>query len=437
MVKLLRKNGSIEHILVEKTDRLTRNFRDVVKIDDLGRTIHFVKEGNILTPDSKSGEKLMHDIKVVLAKNYIDNLSEETSKGMLEKARQNIWPSVAPLGYLNNRETKRIDVDFKRAPIIRELFEEYSSGKMSLRSATKYAKEKGLRSKKGNTVSQSNIYKILINPIYIGDFVWKGVYYKGSHNPIVSREVFDRVQIAVRNKSKPAKRKHDLAFRGLARCGNCGCMITGEFKKEKYTYYRCTRMRGNCVEKPITESRLAEMLGEPLKRLRMTDERLEWIIEALKESHQEEKKYKAEEIRKLESEYEGLSWKIDKLYEDKLEDVIPPNFWKSKFKEYQSRQDKITELIEEHRTAGKDYLENGVRILELAQKAYSLYVMQDSFEKRKLLDLLYWNCTLEGGIAKGELRKPFDLIADGVAEEERLIKEKAPEKALNENWLLR
>jgi len=42
----------------------------------------------------------------------------------------------------------------------------------------------------------------------------------------------------------------------------------------KYVYYRCTKYRGKCAEKGIREERLAELLGEPLKRLRMTKERV-------------------------------------------------------------------------------------------------------------------------------------------------------------------
>ena len=92
MVEFLRTHKS--HVLLcEKTDRLYRNFLDLVTIDELGVEIHFTKESVVLTPDSRSSEKLAHEIKVVLAKNYIDNLSEETRKGMLEKARQGIWPS--------------------------------------------------------------------------------------------------------------------------------------------------------------------------------------------------------------------------------------------------------------------------------------------------------------------------------------------------------
>ncbi|MBN2286071.1 MAG: recombinase family protein, partial [Tissierellales bacterium] len=237
LVSFLKKNRKIKNVLVEKTDRLYRNLRDRVTLYDLGVNIHFVKEGEIIGPDSKSHQKLMHDIKLVMAKNYIDNLSEETSKGMQEKAEQGLWPSFAPLGYLNNRDTKGIDIDFKRARIIRELFEIYSEGISTLRDLTRIASEMGLRTRKGNTVSRSNIHKMLKNPIFIGDFIWKGVYFKGKHNPIISRECFETVQGVLKNRTRPRNTKHKFAFRGLIKCGHCGCSVTSEIKKGKYVYY--------------------------------------------------------------------------------------------------------------------------------------------------------------------------------------------------------
>ena len=102
MVALLRKNPKCRALIVEKTDRLYRNFKDYVILDEIeGLEIHFVKEGTVIFRDSRSSEKFIHGIKVLMAKNYIDNLSEETRKGMTEKATQGIWPSFAPLGYKN------------------------------------------------------------------------------------------------------------------------------------------------------------------------------------------------------------------------------------------------------------------------------------------------------------------------------------------------
>ena len=131
MVGFLRANPRVRVILVEKTDRLYRNLKDWVMLDELDVQIHLVKEGAVLSRDSKSSEKFMHGIKVLMAKNYIDNLSEETKKGMLEKAEQGIWPSAAPLGYRNvdGAKGKRvIEPDPDVAPHVTKMFEWYAAG---------------------------------------------------------------------------------------------------------------------------------------------------------------------------------------------------------------------------------------------------------------------------------------------------------------------
>src|SRR6202521_642805 len=101
MVAYLKAHASIRVLLVEKTNRLYRNLKDWVTVDELEVEIHFPKEGVVLSRESRSSEKFMHGIKVLMAKNYIDNLSEEARKGMQEKAEQGIWPTKTPLGYRN------------------------------------------------------------------------------------------------------------------------------------------------------------------------------------------------------------------------------------------------------------------------------------------------------------------------------------------------
>src|SRR5882672_3665329 len=154
-------------VLVEKTDRLYRNLKDWVTLDDLDLEIHFVKENVVLSRDSRSSEKFIHGIKVLMAKNYIDNLSEETRKGMLEKAQQGTWPSCAPLGYLNvvGPEGKRmIRPDPEVAPIIARLYERYATGNYSVREMARTARADGLAYRKsGDAVPTSTIHKILRN----------------------------------------------------------------------------------------------------------------------------------------------------------------------------------------------------------------------------------------------------------------------------------
>src|SRR5262249_58599945 len=143
MVAYLKAHPSVRVMLVEKTDRLYCKRKDWVTVDELDVEIHFPKEGVVLSRESRSSEKFMHGIQVLMAKNYVDNLSEETRKGMLEKAEQGIWPSFAPLGYCNVNGPagkKVIQPDPVLAPLVTRLFEWYATGIYSIRDVTKMAR---------------------------------------------------------------------------------------------------------------------------------------------------------------------------------------------------------------------------------------------------------------------------------------------------------
>ena len=147
MVGYLKAHPSVRVMLVEKTDRLYRNLKDWVTVDELDVETHFPKEGVVLSRESRSSEKFMHGIKVLMAKNYIDNLSEEARKGMQEKAEQGIWPTKCPLGYRNMTGPdgkKIIATDPAIAPLIVKLFEWYGRGDISLKEAARKAHAAGL-----------------------------------------------------------------------------------------------------------------------------------------------------------------------------------------------------------------------------------------------------------------------------------------------------
>jgi DNA invertase Pin-like site-specific DNA recombinase len=102
MVTFMEKSPDCRIVLAEKTDRLYRNLRDCLTLEDLDLEIHLPKEGQIISKNARSQAKLIHGIHVVLARNYIENLREEAKKGMREKAEQGIYPSRPPFGYRNN-----------------------------------------------------------------------------------------------------------------------------------------------------------------------------------------------------------------------------------------------------------------------------------------------------------------------------------------------
>jgi site-specific DNA recombinase len=186
MLAYLKKHhASCRTILVEKTDRLYRNPKDWVTLDELDVEIHFVKENQIVSKNSRSSEKLIHGIKVLFAKNTIDKLSEETRKGM-PKARSGIYPSYAPVGYRNvdGPNGKRvIHPDPETAPVITEIYERFATGKHSLESLMAELGVEGV-TLRGRRIYRSMTHQILRKRLYMGDFDWDGVTYQGTHEPL-------------------------------------------------------------------------------------------------------------------------------------------------------------------------------------------------------------------------------------------------------------
>ena len=95
MMTWFRRNRSCRILLVEKTDRLYRNLRDAVTLEDLDIETHLVKEGQVISKDAKSQAKFIHGINLVVARNYFDNLREEVKKGVLQKASLGVYPGHA------------------------------------------------------------------------------------------------------------------------------------------------------------------------------------------------------------------------------------------------------------------------------------------------------------------------------------------------------
>ena len=241
----------------------------------------------------------------------------------------------------------------------------------------------------------------------------KGKLYKGVYTPIITRELWDRVQRVLRQRGirKPRKVTHDFAFNNLIRCGHCDCALVGEIKKGRYTYYRCTHYKGKCPDPYVREEVLEEKFTDILRGLHFDEEILGWVKEALRESHGEEKEFHREAIERLQAEYNRLQRRIETAYEDKLDGRITTEFYDQKVGEWRTEQARIREATADHEAANQSYLDEGVALLELASRAADLFEKQPASEKRRLLDFVLSNCTWANGVLTPEFRQPFDMIA--------------------------
>ena len=157
----------------------------------------------------------------------------------MEKAEQAIYPSFAPLGYRNvmGPNGKRIiEPDPDVSSLVTQVFHWYATGQHSIADVTEMVRQAGLVSRGSkNPVSKSNIHKLLRKRVHTGDFDWNGKTYRGSHQPLISMGLFDRVQEILdgRFTTKQKVAKHEFAFSGLVNCGHCGCALVAEKKKGK------------------------------------------------------------------------------------------------------------------------------------------------------------------------------------------------------------
>ena len=210
--------------------------------------------------------------------------------------------------------------------------------------------------------------------------------------------------------NKPRYRKHDFAFRGLLKCAYDQSLVTAEIKKSKYTYYRCTGSRGKCELPYFREEELGERLGQILKDIYIPDRVLSELEESLLTSRGREAGLKREQEQRLQQRLAAVRNRLDQAYLDKLDGKITEEFWSRKTAEWQAEENQIHMAILGLAEIKPERMLDAVRILELANKAYFLYVKQPPAEKAKLLNLVLSNCSIDAASIYPTYRKPFDLI---------------------------
>ena len=414
MLAFLRKRREPRPaILVEKTDRLYRNLKDWVSLDEMKVDIHLVKEGIVLSEESRSSEKFIHGIKVLMAKNYVDNLSEEVKKGMHHKAREGNWPSSAPFGYLNERDGGRsfIVPDPERALLLRNLFEQYDTGEHSLDSLAEHAATIGLRGRRGGKLYAATIHTMLRNPLYAGQFYWGGQLYIGKDPKLISWELFDRVQARLDGHPYTRASEHTFAYTGLITCGLCGHAYTAELKKGVYVYYRCAKQcrKG---EKYVPERKMTELILRHVARLRMPPHLREYVLNALRSSRRLVADETRTRITAATQRLDRLSRLIDKAYEDKLEGRIDQEFFTQKRLEWEEQRADAAREVERLTKANSASLTTAERVFELANSAYDQLSAREPLQHRDLLKWLFSNFTFAEGTLAATLRKPFDLLTE-------------------------
>jgi len=410
MVQYIKTHRNIKYVYIEKPDRLTRNLKDATLAYELvynyDITFVFTRDNFSLSKNSNSHAKFQFDIKAVLAKNYIDNLSDEVKKGqrgMLEEGR---WPGgSAPTGY--KKVNKLLEPDEPRASYVVKTFELYASGSHSLRTLKNTLDKEGFRSQNGKPLTESNYHNILINPIYYGVMRWNKHLFEGKYQPLIDKQLFDRVQEMLRRTKNgqviPIYSKHELTYKGLMQCKECGCQITGEEKTKKnkgngfvhrWVYYHCTHFK-SCSQHGMTkEEDIDKQITELLQTLSLGSNTTEWLKNKLKESHQDEIEFRNNALGSLNENLRRVIKRIDEVYDDKLDGIIDETTYHRKREQYLAERADLENQVKQHLVADDKYVDFGCLILDVANRASEIYQVRKPEEKKYLCNLIFSNLFL-------------------------------------------
>ncbi len=273
--------GKYNAIITWAPDRISRNAGDLGRIVDLmdqGK-LQFIKTHS-QTFSNNPNEKFLLMILCSQAKLENDNRGINVKRGLKNKCSIGIRPGVAPIGYLNTIKANRIatvDLDPERAEIIREMFYKVANQGFSGRMVKRWLDSEGFKTRNNCGLTLGRIYATLNNPFYYGEFKYGSKWYKGSHKPLITKYIYDKVQIQLEVVPRQWN-KQVFPFKKLCKCGSCGGSVTAEVKYRRtkkgiintHIYYHCNRIRDyKCKEPYITETELIKQLIILLPELKL------------------------------------------------------------------------------------------------------------------------------------------------------------------------
>ena len=407
MEQYLKQHTDVHAVLVYKLDRLARNDRDFARHFEnrCCRIVSVTEE----FPDSAAG-RMGQRIIAATAIGYSEALSERVQHGQETKAARGEFPGGGNrFGYVTRQGLLQLEPN--QAGVVRELYDVFERSESTLASLARHAKDRGFRTLKGNWFSPSSLWYMLSNPLYYGGFKWKGETYEGVHEPIVTREQFDRVQRKLQRKTGSVSPER-FPYKELLVCHSCGCGITGLFKKGKYTYYRCTGGRGDCsvLHKNVPQDTMAERLASVVDDVHLEEEQVHLLLKVARAQRAAGEKTLKLELGELRSKLEQIDADRVTAYTEKLHGSVEQELWAEVDSSLRRRkrviQSRIREL--EQRQAG---LQDPEPALELLEAAPELYRRAPHHQKARLLKALLWNCEVDTENVYPNYKEPFGVVA--------------------------
>jgi site-specific DNA recombinase len=416
IVTLIKKSREPIALIVDTVDRLQRGWNETVTFGKLraeGKVeLHFLRENLIINKNSTNTQLTQWDMGVIFATSYVRQLSDNVRRSKEQSIKDKEWSAKAPFGYKNvtlANGKKFIEVDQNNAPYVVKMFELYASGLHSFQTIANVMDQLGVKNAYGRPILPSRIQSTLKNPFYYGVMRIKGELHDHKYQPLITFELFCKAQkiMTGHDKAPVQYAGKQMLLRGLIKCKQCGCTVTGDIKKEKYVYYSCGNAKKICKKIWVREEKLvAQLLGQ-FDRMKLSDAMIKEVVFRLKQAFTHEQDFFNSAQQRLRTEFDHIQNRLSKIIDLHLDGTIDQESYRTKVEEYKKRQREITAEMQAHVAGDESCLVTAQTMLALARNARAIFESSNADEKRELLNFVYSNLLLDAETLHLDLAEPF------------------------------
>ncbi len=425
LIAYAKANAGVLHgLLFYKIDRASRNLFDYVELERLeseyGLAFISVSQPTENTPAGRMMRRTLANV----ASFYTEQQAQDVKEGLARRVKEGWFVGKAPYGYRNVRKDGRglSEIDPQAAANVARIFQLYAYEPLTLDALKARLEKEGLTYRDAAPAfTRSKLHALLTDRSYLGEIPFKGQWYPGKQPPIVDRATWDRVQSLLAGHIYHA---HQMTYAGdLIACGHCGRVVTGERKIKRakrgdreYVYYRCSgySVSGHPRAR-VTEAELDWQVLAVFDRMKVADpEVVEWfravLVAQTRDVQSDDRARRAE----LQRQASLLAEQQNRLLNALLAETIDQSTFATKATELRDRLGAIKLQLDVVDRSREETAGLAVKAFELSQTLRERWLVADYAAKRRILEIVALNYTLEDATLVPEMRKPFDALAEGL-----------------------
>jgi site-specific DNA recombinase len=428
LVAYAKKNAAfLDGLLFYKVDRAARNLFDYVELERLeseyGLPFISVSQPTENTPAGRMMRRTLAN----MASFYTEQQSVDVREGLSRRVKEGWFVGLAPYGYRNVRKDGRgvVEVDPAEADNVRRMFRLYAYENKTLDGVVEALAAEGRTYRPSMPrFNRSTVHTMLRDRAYIGEILHQGQWYPGKHEPLIDRATWDRVQVLMGDQNYHS---HALTYSGeFMTCAHCGHPITGECKTKmtkggprSYVYYRCARYtRKGHPRIRVPEADLDRQVLAIFDRMRVEDESVrDWFRAVLASQTRDAQAESLAQRAELQRQETLLVNQQDRLLNLRLADDIDQETYARKSTELRDRLAAIKLQLDALDRSHDETAELASKVFELSQTLRQKWLTADYDAKRRILEIVCLNCRLDGVTLVPTMRKPFDVLAEGLLSE--------------------